>query len=293
MMDRAGSIPPERRSHAERIASRDGYFSPESVIRRVGNSPLTPFMGGGPAVLLQVAHPLVAAGVVEHSDYSGDLWRRLRRTLQALYLITYGTRAEAEHAGQVVQAVHEHVRGEIPVRLGQYPAGTPYRASDPELMLWVHATLVECSLAVYQRFVERLSADERERYYREMRVVGRIFGVPGGTLPRTLGEFHEYFRAQVAGPHITVTEPARAVARVVVEADLPQPVRLLVPAHRLACAGLLPARLRREYGLRWTPLHERALPVAAVGLRYGTAPVLRAARHMRQPRPASAGQSIT
>src|SRR6516162_9012410 len=148
-MVRVGSIPPDRRSHAERVASRDGYFSPESVIRRVGNSPLTPFLGGGPAVLLQVAHPLVAAGVVEHSDYSGDLWRRLRRTLQALYLITYGTRAEAERAGEVVRAVHEHVHGEIQTRLGPYPAGTRYRASDPELMLWVHATLVECSLAVY------------------------------------------------------------------------------------------------------------------------------------------------
>jgi uncharacterized protein (DUF2236 family) len=291
-MDRAGSISPERRSHAERTASRDGYFSPESVIRWVGNSPLTPFLGGGPAVLLQVAHPLVAAGVVEHSDYSGDLWRRLRRTLQALYLITYGTRAEADRAGQVVQAVHDHVHGEISTRLGPYPAGTRYRASDPELMLWVHATLVECSLAVYEWFVGRLGAGGRERYYREMRIVGRIFGVPGGTLPGTLDEFQEYFRAQIGGPTITVTEPARAVARVIVEADLPQPVRLLVPAHRLACAGLLPARLRREYGLRWTPLHERALPVAALGMRLGTTPVLRAARHMRQPQPAPAGQSI-
>src|SRR5216683_4267048 len=80
------------RSHAERMASRDGFFPPESVIRRVGNSPLVPFLGGGPAVLLQVAHPLVAAGVVEHSDYRHDLWKRLLRTLRALYLIAYGSK---------------------------------------------------------------------------------------------------------------------------------------------------------------------------------------------------------
>src|SRR5712692_155673 len=106
------------RSHAERMASRDGCFPPESVIRRVGNSPLVPFLGGGPAVLLQVAHPLVAAGVVEHSDYRHDLWKRLLRTLRALYLITYGSKAEAERAGEAVQAVHAHVQGRTTTRLG-------------------------------------------------------------------------------------------------------------------------------------------------------------------------------
>src|SRR4029450_49202 len=96
---------PSLRTHAERLVSRDGYFPPGSVIRRVGNSPLTPFLGGGPAVLLQVAHPLVAAGVVRHSDYRRDLWRRLVRTLRALYLIAFGTTAEAERAGAAGQAV--------------------------------------------------------------------------------------------------------------------------------------------------------------------------------------------
>src|SRR5438034_8862771 len=98
------------RTHAERLASRDGYFAPESVIRRLGNSPLTPFLGGGPAVLLQVALPLVATGVTRHSDYHRDLWKRLVRTLRALYLVAFGTKAEAERAGEAVQAVHAHVR---------------------------------------------------------------------------------------------------------------------------------------------------------------------------------------
>jgi uncharacterized protein (DUF2236 family) len=92
------------RTHAERLASRDGYFEPESVIRRLGNSPLTPFLGGGPAVLRQVAHPLVAAGVVQHSDYHADLWRRLVRTLRAIDLIAFGRKAEAERAGEIVRA---------------------------------------------------------------------------------------------------------------------------------------------------------------------------------------------
>src|SRR6058998_1538643 len=118
----------QARTHAQRLVSRDGYFTPGSVIRRLGNSPLTPFLGGGSAVLLQVAHPLVAAGVVQHSDYRHDLWKRLARTLRALYLIAYGTKAEAERAGEAVQAVHAYVRGETETQLGRFPPGTRYSA---------------------------------------------------------------------------------------------------------------------------------------------------------------------
>src|SRR5207302_9917777 len=134
----SSSVAPAARTHAQRLVSRDGYFPPESVIRRIGNSPLTPFLGGGPAVLLQMAHPLVAAGVVEHSDFRRDLWRRLVRTLRALYLIVYGTRAEAEQAAMVVRAVHARVRGVTLEPLGRFPAGTTYSATTPELLLWVH-----------------------------------------------------------------------------------------------------------------------------------------------------------
>lgn len=110
--------PAHERTHAERMASRDGYFAPDSVIRRIGNSPLVPVLGGGPAVLLQVAHPLVAAGVTQHSAYHGGLWPRLLRTLRALYLMTYGTKEEAERAGQAVQRVHDTVRGTLAAPAG-------------------------------------------------------------------------------------------------------------------------------------------------------------------------------
>ncbi len=268
------------RTHAERLASRDGYFAPESVIRRVGNSPLTPILGGGPAVLLQVAHPLVAAGVVEHSDYRRDLWRRLGHTMRALYLIAFGSKAEAERAGAVVHAVHARVHGTTSVELGRFPAGTRYSASDPELMLWVHATLVQVSLAVYQRFVRPLSPADRERYYQEMAVVARLFGTPADVIPRSLADFRDYFAGEIAGDALAVTEPAKRVAAVILEAPLPAPMRLLVPAHRLSTAGLLPARLRDEYGLRFGPLHERGLRLAAGSLRLTATPALIAASRL-------------
>lgn len=244
---------------------------------------MTPFLGGGAAVLLQVAHPLVACGVVEHSDYSSNLWGRLVRTLRALYLITFGDRAEAEHAGAAVRRVHARIHGTTSIELGPFPAGTRYSACDPELMLWVHATLVHSSLAAYQRLVEPLTRAEVEEYHRDMNTVAELFGTPPRVLPRRYAEFLDYFEAQVASPVIAVTPPARDVAAVVLASPLPAPLRVLAPAHRLATSAILPPQLRDEYGLRWTPLHELAFPLAGHTVRYGTRPLLTVAARVRPP----------
>jgi uncharacterized protein (DUF2236 family) len=275
-------------SHAERLSSRDGYFAPESVIRRVGNTPVTPFLGGGTAVLLQVAHPLVAAGVAEHSGYDDDLWRRLVGTLRALYLITYGSKAEADRAGETVRIVHGYVHGTTREQLGIFPAGTPYSAADPHLMLWVHATLVHSSLRAYQHFERSLSPAEQESYFRDMSVVAQLFGTPAGIIPPTLAEFTDYFDGQIRGEAISVTDPAREIAQVILRAPLPAPIRLLAPAHRLATAALLPPRLRREYGLRWTPLHAPLLATAGSSFKLGCWPILQLAGRIRPARIATA-----
>ena len=269
------------RSHAQRLASRDGYFAPESVIRRVGNSPVAPFLGGGAAVLLQVAHPLVAAGVAEHSDYQHDLWSRLLRTLRALYLITFGTKAEADAIGATVRTVHTRVRGRTSTQLGRFPAGTPYAADDPELMLWVHATLVETSLSAYQRYERSLSPLEQEQYYAEMATVAQIFGTPASVIPKSLGEFRGYFEAEIAGTTIEVTPPAREIAAVILDAPLPAPMRFIAPAHRLATCAHLPPRLRAEYGLQQRHLHALTLPLAARSVKLAAWPLLLAAKSLR------------
>jgi len=270
-------------THAERLASRDGYFAPDSVIRRVGNSPLVPLLGGGPAVLLQVAHPLVAAGVVDHSDYRRDLWPRLLWTLRALYLIVYGSKAEAARAAETVQAVHAFVRGTTHARLGPFPVGTSYSAADPELMVWVHATLVETSLTVYHRFVRRLGLEEQEAYYREMALVARLFGTPSKVIPPGLAAFREYLREELASPRICVTTPARDVAEVILHAPLPAPMRLILPAHRLSTAALLPSRLRAEYELRWDAGRALALQAAALSIRFAAVPLFLAAERVSPP----------
>ena len=269
------------RSHAERLQSTDGYFEPGSVIRRVGNTPVTPFLGGGSAVLLQVAHPLVAAGVAAHSSYRRDLWRRLVRTLRALYLITYGSRDEADEVARAVRSAHAYVRGTTETRLGPFPAGTPYSADDPELMAWVHATLVHASLAAYQRFERPLSLRDQERYYAEMAFVARLFGTPESAIPPTLMTFQAYFAAQIDGATITVTQPARDVAAAVMRPPLPGLVRMVAPAHRLATVALLPPRIRDEYGFALTSAQRPLVAAAGRSLRWGAWPVLRIAARVR------------
>jgi uncharacterized protein (DUF2236 family) len=182
-----------------------------------------------------------------------------------------------------VQRVHEHIHSVTPARRGRFPAGTRYSASDPELQLWVHATLVETSLTVYSRFVRALSADEQERYYQEMAVVARLFGTPAKVIPPTLTAFRDYFNVQMESDTITVTPPAKDVAAVILDAALPTPMRLLVPAHRLSTAALLPPRLREEYGLRWSSVHELALPVAAHSVKLAATPALFAASRLEAP----------
>jgi len=244
---------------------------------------VTPLLGGGAAVLLQVAHPLVACGVVEHSGYKRDLWRRLVGTLRALYQITFGDKTEADRAAALVRQVHARVHGTTIERLGPFPADTSYSASDPELMLWVHATLVYSSLAAYQQFVQPLSDPELEQYHAEMSTVAELFGTPADVLPGSYGEFREYVQAQFASDTITVTSPAREVASVILATPFPTPLRVLAPAHRLATTRILPPRLRREYNLNWTPLHQLALPLAGQTIRYGAIPAVAIAARIRPP----------
>jgi uncharacterized protein (DUF2236 family) len=116
-----------------------------------------------------------------------------------------------------------------------------------------------------------------------MNVVAELFGTPRSILPASYRTFRDYFRSELRGDTVTVTPPARDVAAVILATPVPGPMRLLVPAHRLATARLLPHRLRREYGLNWSGLHELALPLAGAAVRYGTTPVLRIAARIRPP----------
>ena len=240
-----------------------GLFGPESVTWRVNREGVL-LVGGGAAVVLQLAHPLVAAGVAEHSNYREDPWGRLYRTLDLTTKIVFGSTEVAEEASARIKEVHGRVRGVTREAGGRYPAGTRYDARNPELLMWVHATLVRTSLDVYTRYVGALSIAEQRAYYEEQKLLGEKFGVPRDRQPDTFADFNAYFDEMLASDRIAITDALRDVVDATLRPELPLVLRPLVEALNLATVGLLPERLRAELGLPWGPSRRRVYEASRV-----------------------------
>lgn len=199
-------------------------------------------LGGGRALLMQLAHPLVAAGVAAHSDFLENPLRRLDRTMRLTLGLVFGTPAEARECARIVNRAHDRVAGAA-------PGGTPYRAGDPGLLLWVHATLVDSALVTYETFVAPLSRDERDAYWREAWSIGRLLGIPARTFPPSIEDFDAYVAATVG--RLEVGQDARLLAGAVLRPPLRHVPRGLFWPNEVITAGLLPPRLRDQFGVRW------------------------------------------
>lgn len=229
-----------------------GYFADDSAVRRI-NSESVLLLGGGRALLMQLAHPLVAAGVAEHSDFRVNPWSRLQRTLEATSTIVFGSRAAADRAAAGVRAVHERV------------VGPGYSANDPALLLWVHATLVDTAMRVYRRFIGSIAPADVAEYYEQSKTVAALLGCPVDAQPDSYDDFRAYVRSMLTT--LEVSDVARALARDVLH---PQAPIVLAPALELGrqlTAGLLPPPLRRGYGLSWDAAREAALVAAGLSSR--------------------------
>jgi uncharacterized protein (DUF2236 family) len=250
-------------------------FRPDSVTWRVNQEPAL-LLGGGRALLMQLAHPGVAAGIAEHSDFRRRPLDRLVRTLELILGLTFGTRAEALATAHQINVVHQRVRG----------AG--YRATDPRLLLWVHSTLIDSALVTYTVFVEPLLAGEREAYYQEAKLIGGLLGLANSRYPGSMPQFEEYLSRMLGGPELLVDGRARELARAVLRPSLqrlPPPVFRTVEA---ITAGLLPPSLRLDYELRWGRLERLGFAAARTALPR----VLRALpRRFRQVPPARAARA--
>lgn len=238
-------------------------FGPGTVTWRVNREGVL-LAGGGRALLLQVAHPLVAAGVAAHSDYDRHPWRRLERTLSVTTAIVFGDPVESRRASERLWAVHGRVDGTA-------AGGTPYRARDPDLLLWVWATLVDSSLLVYRRCVGELGGEDLARYHAEQVAFAEACGVPAGMAPADPESFAAYWERMLTG-ELRVGEDARRIAAGVLRPASPPPLpAVLRPPIELLTAGLLPPGVRAAYGLTWSPGRERALDAALAAVRAGRA----------------------
>jgi len=244
---------------------RAGLFPDDAVIRRVNRENVL-MLGGGRALLMQLAHPQVAAGVDEHSDFRTRPLYRLRRTIRLTMAIVFGDRETAMAAARSVNRAHAHVRGR------------GYSALDPDLLLWVHATLVDSALVTYETFVGRLSPADREDFYQQMRLPGEMLGIPRDTFPRSIGDFDAYLTRMLESDELQVGSVARELGRLVVRPRvLKLPGPFFIPLE-LVTTGLLPAPLREQYGLPWGRGQQkffRLLVIALPKLVAVTPPVLR------------------
>lgn len=242
---------------------------PSTVSRRV-NGEVVVLLGWGRTILLQLAHPLVAAGVAQHSGFGGgplNYFRRTHRTVGAMLALTFGSTEEVRERADRINAIHKRVHGVLREPTRHFPADTPYSATDPELLQWVHATLVDSQLRAYELFVETLAAAERDRYCAEAAAVAPLLHIPDHVLPTDAAALDRYLHRMYASPVIEVTESARDLAQALL---FPPGGSLTGPAMalgRLATVGLLPQDIRVAYGLPWGSGRQRRLLRAAAAVR--------------------------
>jgi uncharacterized protein (DUF2236 family) len=232
------------------------YFAPDSLFWRINREALM-VLSGPRALLLELAHPLVAAGVAEHSDFRGRPLHRLFRTVGVMTAINFEPHSRARAAVAHTRACHGRVQGTLAEDVGPYLAGTPYRADDPLLQLWVVATLLDSVLVVYDHLVRPLAPKEKQAYYAGGQQLGRVFGIPAELMPPEYDDFQTYLDAMLRSDALTVGPAARNVVNALFRGP-----RALGPATRLASfvsIGLTPPRLREAFGLGWTERDERRL----------------------------------
>jgi uncharacterized protein (DUF2236 family) len=235
------------------MAAAEGIYADDAIIRRIYREHMM-VLAGPRALLMQAAHPVAWAGFYAQTASKDEPYERLHRTAQIVELVTYGPRREAERATRRVRAMHRTVRGELREAAGRFPSGTPYAADDPELLLWILATLVDSGMTVYQRYVRALTAGEREALWQDYRIFGRLFGLPDAAMPASYGDFRRYMRRMLDGDDLFVTDEALSTAReIVMRPPVPLAARPLVELANFVTVGLLPSRIRGQYGFSWDP----------------------------------------
>ncbi len=232
---------------------RAGVFGPASRVWTLNREAVI-FLGGGRAALLQLAHPAVAQAIAEHSRTREDMLGRFLRTFEHVFAMVYGDLGSALATARRLHAMHRRV------------VGDGYAANRPEALLWVHATLWETSMQVYELIMGARSRAEKDAYWIETRRFAALFGIPDTLLPSDWRGFEEYWRGMLASDAIRVSPAGRELGDFLLRA----PAWWLGPAWewlRLMTARLLPPRLRDDFGLPFGPLESATAEASLVALR--------------------------
>jgi uncharacterized protein (DUF2236 family) len=212
------------------------------------------------AILLQLAHPLVAAGIARHSGFRASTFAplvRLQATVGAMRQLVFGSDDQASAVIARIRAVHDRVHGALPEGAGTHAAGARYSAHDPALLLWVHATLLDSHVRILEPLLRPFTADERDRYCREAGTFAVLLGAAVADVPRTWQQLQDYMSAEMASGRVTVGAEARALSPDILRSALGRMVWPLQHAGELVTVGSLPPAIRDGYGFAWTDARER------------------------------------
>jgi uncharacterized protein (DUF2236 family) len=241
---------PERRAALDSVPDALP-LNRRSLSWRVNAEPIA-FLGGARALLLQVAHPKVAAGVEQHSTYVSDPWGRLFRTIDVMAKLSFASPEASAAQAQLLERMHKRV-------VGTTDDGEPYHALDPDLLLWVWATLCDTALLMYEQVLPPLTPGERDQYYEEWKLVAYACGVPEGGCPPTWADFEAYMQRVIA-EDLRPTDAARSVAHAAMVPPLPWPFGPLAAGpNKLVTMGMFPESLRTGFGFTWDARKERDL----------------------------------
>lgn len=263
------------------ISSDEGYFPRgRSLLRAAQEERLVGLFYGQRALAIGALHPVNYTGTAQATSGRSKPFRRLARTANDFETIFLGTRAEADKVLAKVHTLHARVRGELREDAGPYPAGTPYSAFDPELMLWTMAVIADSTEYFYELFVRRLESWERESLWQDFVRFGELFGMPRSVAPATYPEFRAWWDETLAGPGMHLTDEARYMGHAVAFA-IPMPLinQGAKRVHDLIMLGSLPPRARELYGLSWSPAQARAFMLAVASMRVGRLLAPRAITH--------------
>jgi uncharacterized protein (DUF2236 family) len=226
--------------------------------------------GWGRAILLQLAHPLVAAGVHEHSSFRATPWAaatRLHATVRAMLALTFGVDAVRERALDGIRAIHRRVNGQLPEGVGRFPAGTVYSAEEPALVLWVHLTLLESVPLVFELLVAPLTDADRDAYCAEAAPLAIALGASANDVPTRWADAQASIERTYRSGAIAVGAQARELASAVLSPRIGRLVPPLASLNRVVTIGLLPREVRAQYGFHWDQDRQRRFRTATAALR--------------------------
>lgn len=238
--------------HGKVPDNENGLFGPDSMMWHVGQYITPTALGSGRALLLQISHPWITAGIDAHSSLRANPLKRGRKTFRYVLSIIYGTREQAMQTARELRNIHSHVEGQLPDHAGPFTKGSEYRANEVQAMVWVHATLWETLVITYEQSVGPLSAAEKERFYQETKLFAYMFGIPDDALPKDWSAFLKYCQEMRESGTLVITPASKRLAEYLFGWH---GLLLYVPGKyaTLAAAANLPPNLREGYGLKYGP----------------------------------------